>query len=124
VQGHGHDGLEAAVVEHLQHQRYGEPLDNPFVDVVLEGMDDLLADALVFQGRPRALEAEVDVLALLAHQRRKGGRQPATSTDGAADPGEGLEARAAQYIARPPPTADAALGVSLGVQGRYDSGHC
>ena len=58
-----------------------------------------------------ALETEVDVLALLAYERREGGRQPATPADGAAHMGECIEASPAQYVARPPLTADAELGV-------------
>jgi hypothetical protein len=71
-------------------------------------------------------ETEVDVLALLAYERREGGRQPATSADGAAHTGECIEASAAEYVARPPLTADAGLGVSLRVQkpNSYNSGHC
>ena len=57
------------------------------------------------------LETEVDVLALLAYERREGGRQPAPPADGASDTGERLEASAAEYVARPPLTADAAFGI-------------
>ena len=81
-------------------------------------MDYLLADAIVLEGRPGARETEVDVLALLAYERREGGRQPAASADGATHTGERIEARAAEYVARPPPTADAGFGVSLGIQTR------
>ena len=79
-------------------------------------MDYLLADAVVLQGCPRAREAEVDVLALLAYERREGSRQPATSTDGAAHTGECIEASATENVARPPLTPDAGLGMSLGIQ--------
>ena len=85
--------------------------DHLLVAAVLEGVHDLLADALVLQGRPGALEAEVHVLALLAYERREGGGQPATPADGAAHTGECLEASAAEHVARPPLAADAALGV-------------
>src|SRR5215211_4958581 len=96
--------------------RRGEPPDHPFVATVLEGVDYLLADAIVFQGRPGALETEVDVFALLTYERREGGRKPATSADGAAHTGECIEASEAEYVAQPPLTADAGLGVSLRVQ--------
>src|SRR5215212_5259038 len=116
MQRHGHDRIEAAVAQTLQHQRHGEPLYDAGVAAVFEGVDDLLADALVLQGRPRALETEVDVLALLAHERREGSGQPATPADRAAHHRKRFETGAAEYIARPPLTADAALGMSHGTQ--------
>src|SRR4029450_11718919 len=102
-----------------------EPPDHPFIAAVLQGVDDLLSNAIILQGRPRALETEVDVLTLLAYERREGGRQPTTPTDGAAHTGGCIEATAAEYVARPPLTADAALGVSPGTQkSSYDFGRC
>jgi hypothetical protein len=74
-------------------------------------VDDLLSYAIILQGHPRALETEVDVLALLAYEHREGVRQPATPADGAAHTGECIEASPAEYVARPPLTADAELGV-------------
>jgi hypothetical protein len=74
-------------------------------------VDDLLADALVPQGRPGALEIEVHTLALLADEGLEGSRQPAPAAHWAPDLGQRLEASAAQEITRPLLAAHAALRV-------------
>ena len=51
---HGHYGVESGAVYDLQHQRRGESVDDPLVAAVFEGVDYLLADAVVLQRGPRA----------------------------------------------------------------------
>ena len=52
MQRYRHDGVEAVSgVEDPEHERRGQPLDDPDVAPVLEGVDDLFSDARVPQGR-------------------------------------------------------------------------
>src|SRR5215210_5328747 len=112
MQRHGHDGVEAVGgVEDTEHQRGGQSVDDPRVAPVLEGVDDLFPDACVSQWGPGALETEVNALALLADEGLEGGRHPAPGAGGASYPGQGLEARQAEQVARAPLAADAVLGV-------------
>ena len=63
VQRHWDDGLKGGVAQDPEHERHRDLLDDRRVTVVLQGVDHLLADALVPQGCPRAFESEVDELA-------------------------------------------------------------
>jgi hypothetical protein len=110
VQRQGDDGVVVSLaIEDPEHQRRGQPFDDRGVAPVLQGVDDLLAEALVAQGRKGALETEAHPLAFVADEGLEGRRPPAPGADGTTYLGQGLEAVPAEEVARPPLTADAAL---------------
>ena len=119
MQRHGHGGVEAVRgVEGTEHQGGGQSLDDPRVTPLLEGVDDLLSDAGVFQRGRGALETEAYALALVANEGLEGGRLPAPGAGGAPGAGQGLKARPAEQVARAPLAADAVLGVEEVGEGR------
>ncbi|HLL98082.1 MAG TPA: hypothetical protein VK276_03335 [Rubrobacteraceae bacterium] len=85
------------------------PLDDLSVAAVLQGVHDLLSDALVPQRHAGALETKVQALARVADEGLEGRRHPTAGAHGTAHPGQRLEAVPAGEAARQPVAADAAL---------------
>src|SRR5215210_3821944 len=115
VQRHRHHRVEPAVTavarESTRHKRRHHLLHDAKGPLVLEGVHELLPHPLVAQRSPRALEPEVPIPALAAPVDLEGRRGPASPAERMPHEGQGLKARSAKNIARPPITADAPLRV-------------